>query len=74
MASTHEEVADKIGLNPGVRRDYLRYMRTRWGSEEANHCLTGYADEWARRFFSGHEYGASDWEGQQLLTRMLTES
>ena len=32
-------------------------------------CAVGYADEWARRFARGIEWGASDQRGQAILER-----
>ena len=69
---TYEEVADKVGLKGEQRHKYIRYMTLRWWTEELTHCLTGYAGEWAIRFYNGTEYEASDSVGQAIL-RQLSE-
>ena len=64
---TYDDVARAAGLDDETTSIYCKYMRTRWGDEEALQCQTGYAMEWARRFAEGIEYDASDAEGQVLL-------
>ena len=64
---TFDQVADLYRLPAEMKKRYIKYMRTRWANEEATQCDTGYASEWAMRFLAGHEYGASDSEGQAIL-------
>lgn len=73
-SETYEEVANAMTLDSGTARRYVRYMRGRsWRGEELEHCLTGYAAEWAARFKEGIEYEMSDPEGQALLDVMSEE-
>ena len=65
-----EEVAEMVGLNPGVARRYVLYMRARWPKDEGWMCKDGYAKEWALRFYSGGEYRASGIDGQRILERI----
>ena len=64
---TYEQVGSKVGL-AGLRlKKYVEYMKTRWGKQEYVQCITGYAQEWAERFFTGREYQASDSDGLRVL-------
>jgi len=64
---SYKEVADDIGLHGLTKKMYIKYMETRWKSEEEIQCKTGYAHEWAERFKSGYEFGASDSKGRDIL-------
>lgn len=68
--NTFQAVGIQEGLNHGVLKRYVLYMKTRWASEEELQCQCGYAREWALRFKCGEEYGASDMFGQLLLREM----
>jgi len=67
ILETYEQVGNKVGL-VGLRLEkYIKYMKTRWGKQEYIQCVTGYAQEWAERFFTGREYQASDSDGLRVL-------
>ena len=66
---TYQEVADKVfgeGISM-VSDRFVNYMKARWASSEEEKCLTGYAEEWARRFRVGQEFYYSDSEGRKVL-------
>ena len=67
---TFIEVGIANELEDRMLERYVQYMLTRWKEEEEIQCQTGYASEWAQRFKTGIEYGASDLEGQRVLKEM----
>jgi hypothetical protein len=72
---TYHEVADKHELTGDTKLLFLAYMAWRWPDkkDQAIKCQVGYAGEWAERFKSGHEYTASDHEGQAVLRRLSSK-
>ena len=64
---TYVDVGFEAGLKGRHLLRFVEYMKIRWGKEEYSQCSTGYAKEWAERFVSGNDYGASDIHGQRIL-------
>lgn len=69
MPETYKELAILNNMSKLMRIKYLKYMKERWGSPEAEklNCMCGYAQEWADRFLQGIAYQSSDIEGQAIL-------
>ena len=68
--ATYRELGVHEGLVGNMLERYVRYMETRWKSEESLNCRCGYAKEWADRFKGNSEYACSDSIGKAVLDSM----
>jgi len=67
IAHTFYEVGKSERLKGKMLERYVEYMKRRWGKEEHLQCKSGYAKEWAWRFYNRIEYSASDNIGRRVL-------
>ena len=70
MNKTYGDVGKEMGLVGYTFDLYLEYMTNRWADSEETKVEHGYAEEWAYRFKSRHEYQCSDLEGQRVLREL----